>query len=357
VPASVYSAAARRAPVGTNSPLRLLGASFLHPFHSDAVLTEQISFYRRLSILLKGGIPLYQALSSLAERAASGAIRAVLHDCQAAVERGESFSSALARHPDVVSSTQWEMIRAAEQMGRLDNTLGQAADYLEREQELRRLLRRWTLYSKITLAAGLFIIPVFTAFMMGGSIWGAISGPLFSLIQLWLLFCIVYAVVRTAAMHSPAFAEAYERAKWALPGVGGVARRYALVRFGRAFGALHAAGVNMGTALRTAGRASGSFILSGAAEVAARSAEEGQPPSAALRSSHAFPPLAVDMLQTGEESGRTDEMMQKMAEYVEDEASVRSQIVAFVFSQVIYLLVALTLVGRLVGMLGAIFHL
>jgi type IV pilus assembly protein PilC len=359
MPASVYSPAAKQPATAGNagSALGLLVANFLHPFHSDAALTEQISFYRRLGTLLKGGISLYQALSSLAERPASGAIRAVLQDGRSAVERGDRLSDALARHPDVVSTTELEMIRAAEQMGRLDDALSLAADYLEKEQDLRRLLRRWTLYSKITLVAGLFVIPAFIAFMMGGSVWGAISGPLFGLIKLWLLFCVVYALVRTAAMRSPAFAEAYERAKWALPGVGGVAKRYALVRFGRAFGALHGSGVLTGTALRTAGRASGSHILGEAAEEAARSAEEGLPPSTALRRSNAFPPLAIDMLQTGEESGRTDAMMLKMAEYVEDEASVRSQIVAYTVSQVIYLLVALTLVGQFVEMLGAFLHL
>ncbi len=344
----------------TREDVRRFAVDLLYPVLADRRLTEQILFYRQMATLLKAGIPIYQALALLEERTPDGPLKRVLRESQRQIEAGGKLSEVFARHPETFAEFQVAMLRAGEEGGLLDIMLERAADYVEAEQRLRRFINRQTAYTKIVFIIAQFVLPVFWAFMFGGSVWAAFWYPLVSLLQLVVLVCFAFAFSRYVLSRSEEAALGYERFKWALPGIGSVARSFAFCRFGRSLGALFAAGVPVQAALRVSGGASGSRLVASAAEEMAGYVELGVSLDDACRATGFFPARTVDMIATGAESGRVDTMMLKMADYLEEEAEAKAHQVGYFAAQAFYLLVALYVTGMLHlivdSLLGLLFH-
>lgn len=327
--------------------LRRFLMDLFYPVVADRRLAVHILFYRQMATLVKAGIPLLEALRLREERATRGLLKTALRDAVDAVERGGRLSEALARRPELFPPFQIAMIHAGEAGGVLDETLGRLADYLEAEQRLRRFINRQTAYPKILFVIARFVLPAFWALIFGGSVLGAIVGPLVGLAWLLAAVCVGFAVARGMMTRMSEAALAYERVKWSLPGIGPIARDFALCRFGRALGTLYAAGIPLLYALQLSGRASGSRLIARAAEEMGGYVEHGVSLGEACRATAFFPRRAVDMMATGAESGSVDVMMLRMADYLESETEERAHQVGYIVSVGFYLLVALYVTGLL----------
>jgi len=339
-----------------------LAESLLYPIASGVPLKALAVFYRQFATLIQAGIPAYQALESLERQTANPRLRSILRECQQHALAGGPISEVMGRHRSVFGDLQLEMVRAAEHGGMLESMLHRIADYLEQELALRRLISRLTLYPKLVALAALLILggsffgdftPAISKLIIGAMGRGEygvlqyLADTLGVLAVVGIVAFSAVAVCRVTLFRSPEASAAYERLKMAIPGIGGVVRGFALAKFGRAFGALYAAGLPLTASIRVAGRASGSQHLAQAAERAVLAAERGAQISEAFRATGAFPPLVLDMLRTGEQTGNVDTMMGKVSEYLEGEASSRANQYAHVFSVAVYLLVAV-LVGAAV---------
>jgi type II secretory pathway component PulF len=337
-----FASSARHSQIQSLS--RRLADEFLYPVLSGVPLETLTLFFRQFAALVKAGIPLAQALALREGQTTNRRLQAVLRNARARVESGEKLSDAFAENVGVFDALQIAMIRAGEESGTLAEMLLRIADYLEQEMAFRRLVGRLTLYSKIIFVVGLFVIPAMFGFVMGGNPLAIILQPLLSLLAFGLLAFAAVAFCRLSLFRSEAAREGYERLKGRLPGIGAAARKFALAKFGRAFAALYAAGLPLPAALRIAGAASGSRLLASAAERAACNVERGRSLSDAFRAADAFPPVVLQMLHTGETTGDIDAMMGKVAEHLEAEAETKAHQAAYVFSNALYLLVAVYVV-------------
>lgn len=343
--------------------MRRIAENVVLPVVSGVPLKALAVFFRQLATLINAGIPLYQALTTLEHQTKNARLQAILRDGQRHVLEGGRLSEVMERANWVFSPMQIEMVRAAEQGGMLDQMLSRIADYLDQELELRRLISRLTLYPKITLFVALMVlgkscfldmktmfVPAVARLVLGGMgkdqytaidyFWDTLG---FLGIAALCVFAVV-AVCRVTLFQSEAAREGLERVKQAIPGVGTVSRHFALAKFGRAFSALYAGGLPLSTAIAVAGEASGSSILRHATGRAVRASERGASLSQAFRETGAFPPMVLDMLQTGEQTGNLDAMMNKAAEYLEGEAEARAHMYSNIFAVAVALIVAM-LVG------------
>jgi len=139
----------------------------LAPFLTAVPLPDLAAMYRQLATLLHAGVPMLQAVSALGDQTRQARLKRVLLQAGMLVSSGQPFSAAMERHPAVFSTMQVELIRAGEMGGMLETMCNRIADYLERETEIRRKLKRETLYPKIVLFVA-FLTSVVVGFAQAG---------------------------------------------------------------------------------------------------------------------------------------------------------------------------------------------
>jgi type II secretory pathway component PulF len=290
------------------------------PWLSGVGLQDLAINYRQMATLFDAGVPMVQALTTLSEQTRNTNLRKILRECAAAVGSGSPLSSVMFRHPTVFTTLQYEMIRAGETSGQLELMCGRLAGYLEREIEVRRKLKRETLYPKIVGVVALLVILLLAALVGGpalfGMILGAVSFVLAAGFGLWWLARFLYQLPEVAA--------AWDGIKLLIPGLGGVVRRYATARFCRALGTLYSGGVNLTRAVEISARACGNGAITKRLLDNASVLNFGEGLSGMLAKSGLLSPIAVQMARTGEQTGSLDVMMDKVADYLEDEADVKS---------------------------------
>jgi type IV pilus assembly protein PilC len=311
------------------------------PFAVSVPLPELAMFYRQFATLLRSGVPLLQALNALEQQTRHTRLKAILRDCQAAIASGAPLSKVMERYPAVFTSMQTELIRAGETGGMLENMCNRLADYLEREIEIRRKLQRETLYPKIVLSlAG--IVGLIVKWAQAGM--GATGS---ALVMERLKFAAIVAALGVFLWwlarflnQFPAFGAAWDNIKMFIPGVGGVSRRYATARFCRALGALFAGGVSIVRAVEIAGRACGNRAIAQAMLDGVPMLMSGQGIATVLAQSGVLSPIAVQMARTGEQTGSLDDMLNRVADFLESEADMKAHRLATVLGVVAILVAA-----------------
>ncbi len=319
----------------------------VYPVHSGVSVRDLAIFYRQLATAVRAGIPVHRALMSVAENTGKPRLRRVVQAVVNDLMQGKSLVSALRKHPHVFDELQIALIQAGEEGGLLDTMLDRIADYLERDYKLRLKIRAGTFYPKVLLVAGIFI-PKIPILVVGGGLvpylretvgW---AGPI-------LLAVLVIVAVFRIALQVEAIREAYDWLKLTIPGIGGLVRQLAMARFSRAMAALFSAGVPLQRAMNISALATDNYYLTKRLRTAVTAVEHGQSLSSAFRQTGVMPPLVLDMLSTGESTGNVDAMMDKVAEYYEQETDVKSHQAVIALSVGVYLLIALWIASMIIG--------
>ncbi len=319
----------------------------VYPVHSGVSVRDLAIFYRQLATAVRAGIPVHRALMSVAENTGKPRLRRVVQAVVNDLMQGKSLVSALRKHPHVFDELQIALIQAGEEGGLLDTMLDRLADYLERDYKLRLKIRAGTFYPKVLLVAGIFI-PKIPILVVGGGLvpylretvgW---AGPI-------LLAVLVIVAVFRIALQVEAIREAYDWLKLTIPGIGGLVRQLAMARFSRAMAALFSAGVPLQRAMNISALATDNYYLTKRLRTAVTAVEHGQSLSSAFRQTGVMPPLVLDMLSTGESTGNVDAMMDKVAEYYEQETDVKSHQAVIALSVGVYLLIALWIASMIIG--------
>ena len=339
--ATMFATAAASAPTSRPSEDRIGAQSRIDaaPFLVGVPLPDLAAFYEQLSTLQNAGVPVVQALSTLAKQSRNSRLRSILEEAAQSVAAGNPFSLTMARYPNVFNSIQLEMIRAGETSGMLELMCRRLAEYLHREVEIRRRLQRETLYPKMVLSLAACVVVLLTFIKSGAQT--AIGRVEFGIGVLVVGFGLWW--LGRYANQFPAVGAAWDHIKLLIPGPGGVARRYATARFTRALGTLYAGGVLLPKAVEIAARACGNRAIGERLLATVPMLHQGHGISGMLASSGLLSPIAVQMAQTGEQTGNLDGMMNKVADYLESEADVKSHQLA-VFSGVAALLLAAAVV-------------
>jgi type II secretory pathway component PulF len=327
-------------PLSLDQPNRIEAA----PFAVSVPLQELAMFYRQFATLLRSGVPLIQALNALEQQTRHTRLKQILRECQATISNGAPLSQVMANYPAVFTTMQVELIRAGEMGGMLETMCNRLADYLEREIEIRRKLSRESLYPKIVLSlAGIvYLIVKWTRAGMGAT--G--NALVLEKVKFAAIVAVTLAFLWWLARflnQFPAFGAAWDNFKMFIPGVGGVSRRYATARFCRALAALFAGGVNIVRAVEIAGRACGNRAIAQAMLDGVPLLMSGKGIAAVLEQSGVLSPIAVQMARTGESTGSLDEMLNRVADFLESEADMKAHRLATVMG-VLAILVAAVIV-------------
>ena len=307
------------------------------PLFSRVRTGEVVQFAIQLSVMTDAGVPLSPALAGLAQQSENPALVVVLRDLAAGVEAGEDFSTGLARHPKLFDATFLNLVRAGESSGTLALMLERTADRLEREQETRRRVTGAMVYpaAMLTLCVGAcvfllaFIFPKITPLFEGRDI------------ELPLATKLLVAISGSFTGHWPYYAaglgvaavgfallraKGWGRAAWdetllRLPVVGPLARRVSLSRSLRTLAVTVNAGVPMLDALRLCGDVAGNAAFRRGWRRAADQVVAGVPIHAALRGNPLFPASVLQMIASGEETGRLGPVLDKLGGHFEKEVS------------------------------------
>jgi general secretion pathway protein F/type IV pilus assembly protein PilC len=325
------------------------------PMFEEIPLTEIIPFYRQMEALLRSGVPLVMSLTTLGEQTNNGRLKSILSEAARVVSSGYPFSSVMDKHPNTFTLLQRELIRAGETSGMFELMCRRIAEYLEREQEIRRKLRRETLYPKIVLFFCWLVGGLLIFLRSGGGFAGyAIASAVFigGSVFLWWLTRVL--------LQNPSFASTWDSIKMAVPGAGDVSRKYATARFCRALGTLYAGGVLLTRAVEISARVCGNRAIGERMEAGIPLLMQGHGLGEMLARSGALSPVAVQMARTGEQTGSLDSTMQRVADYLEGEADVKSHQLAIGLGVFVLLvagiIVAIIAISFYAGQVGSLMN-
>ncbi len=309
-------------------------------FGTGVTEKDLVVFIRQLSTMIDAGLPLVQALDLLASQTDNKALQKILFDVKEHVERGGTFSEALGRHPALFDDLFVNLVAAGEAGGILDTILQRLAVYIEKRAKLKRQVRGALVYPTAILFVALavlavmlvWVIPAFegmfadfggkdnlpglTRFVIGVS--NAVVENLFFIVL--AIAGVVAAVV--ASYRNPKGKRVWHRMLLTVPILGPVMRKIAVARFTRTLGTLLASGVPILDALQIVSKASGNVIVEEAIVKVGEKIREGRTMAEPLMEAKVFPPMVVQMIGVGEQTGAVDQMLNKIADFYEDEVDV-----------------------------------
>lgn len=321
----------------------IIAKDIVGPVVGKVPLRDLYFYFKQLATMLSAGVGMVQTMNTLSNQSRSPKLRGIIREMAGHVEAGRPMSAGMQRYPEVFSPLMMSMIRTGERLGTLDSSSDMLAAYLEQEMELRRLISRETMYPKIVIVASIIIIAATNSVigMVGGGnkLWSPLTqlttwywlGPL--LIGLFLFIRIGLQNNRIKFNWDVMIA--------CIPGFASVARKFAMAKFGRAFGALYKGGVSIPEAITLGADACGNEYIRSRIYPAVRHLEAGKPITQTFKETGIFNPIVIDMTQTGEMTGSLDQMLLKVAEFYEGEAAVQARRNALIFGVVVFLCVAI----------------
>jgi type IV pilus assembly protein PilC len=295
-------------------------------------------FARQFSTMINAGLSLTKCLSILGQQTESEGLRIVIAQVGKDVEAGQSLSDSMARHPKVFPSIMVNMVRAGETGGVLDEVLGRVADHFERDQKLKGRIKSAMTYPVamgglvliILVAMMIFVVPVFQAMFasMGGQLPFAtqILVNISEGIRSWPgLVTLVGTIAATSTFRWWKATDSgrliWDTIKLRMPVFGPLVRKLALARFTRTFGTLVSAGVPILSALEIVGATSGNEVVARAVKKIRSAIKEGETIAKPLSESPVFPSMLVQMIAVGEETGALDAMLNKVADFYDEEVT------------------------------------
>jgi len=345
--------------------------SFL-PFARSQVKEKDImTFTYQLGVLLDAGFPLDKALSILSDLTEKKALKGLITELISQVRSGKSLSESLSKFPSIFPLFYVNMIKAGETGGFLEDTISRLAVYLENSRALKEEIRSALIYPVILSVVGsaavivllTFVVPKFTRIFsdMGEAL------PLPTLILLaisngiikywWLILLSLFGVIFAIRYYlkSEGGRQKWDELKFALPLFGRLFREAAVSRFARTLGTLLKSGIPILNALHIVKGTLGSEKISEIISVVREGARKGRGISEPLKNSEIFPSLAIHMIAVGEETGRLDEMLFKIAERFEFEVRTTVKRLISLLEPGLILLMGIIVGFIVIAMLMAIF--
>lgn len=313
------------------------GGGFLDRF-SRVKLTDLSLFCRQFSTMIDAGVSLVRCLDVLADQSQSAKLRRIINDMRSEVEAGNTLSKAMAKYPTVFDNLFVGLIRAGEVGGVLEEALQRLSGFLEKDLELRRKVQAAMTYPAIVsvLALGIviflvtFILPKFMDLFNDLGL-KRDQFPTMTLVLMdashfltskwWMALIILAVIIVSVKMfgRTKFGRRTLDRLKLKVPVFGKLNHKVALARFSRTLSTLLASGVPILQALETVAGTVSNEIISDAILDARARVREGDVISEPLRKSKMFPPMVVQMIAIGQESGALDTMLMKIADYYEQE--------------------------------------
>jgi type IV pilus assembly protein PilC len=319
------------------------GKEFALPtFGSGKVATKDIAiFFRQFSVMIDAGLPLVQCLEILASNQENPAFQKALNGVRTTVEGGSTLANAMRAYPKIFDDLTTNMVEAGETGGILDLILQRLAAYVEKAVKLKSAVKSALIYPvavisiAILVVGGLlkFVVPMFINLFLGLGVElplpTRITIGLSKFVQDFWWFFILGAVglivfIKQLNKH-PRGRYYFDKFMLALPVIGNLLRKIAVARFTRTLGTLITSGVPILEALSITARTSGNAVLEEALMRVRRAIEEGRTIVDPLKESGVFPNMVTQMIGVGEATGAMDAMLQKIADFYEDEVDAATK--------------------------------
>jgi type IV pilus assembly protein PilC len=338
----------------------------------NKVKTRDVAtFTRQFSVMLKAGLPLVLCLDTLARQSERPVMRETLKAVKEEVEAGSTLADSLRQHRKIFGDLYVQMVHAGETGGVLDVILERLSDYLEKADSLQRKVKSAMMYPAVvfTVAIGasafmlIAIIPNFAKMFadFGGTLPGPTRVVLAAsqiLVKFWwaMALAIVAGVVGLKRYRATSAGRLKtDRLLLQIPAIGQIIRKSAVARFTRTLGTLISSGAPLLESLQTTADTSGSMVLREAVLATRRSISSGNTIAEPLRACGVFPPMAVQMISVGEETGALDTMLNRVAEFYDDEVDAAVAGLTSIIEPVMIVLMGGVVGGMVIAMYLPIF--
>jgi len=332
---------------------------------------DLVVFTRQFSTMLGAGLPLVQTLATLAEQSPEG-LAEISVDLRRQVEAGQSLSAALERFPKTFGRLYVALVHAGEVSGNLEVILDRLAGYLERADSLRRRVTNALTYPTVILSMVIvlgmgflvFIIPLFQGIY--NNFGAQLPLPTQVVVALstffrdywWTLALVIVAVVFFVKFYGDTAEGRLRLDRWKLgaPVFGKLFIRVAVARFTRTLGTLVRSGVPIMDGLAITAATVGNRVLERAVLETRRAVGEGRTFAEPLAESDVFPPMVVAMVAVGERTGRLEEMLNRIAEFYDDEVEVAVANLSALLEPLLMIILGCVVGGLVVSMYLPIFQ-
>jgi type IV pilus assembly protein PilC len=295
-------------------------------------------FSRQFSTMINAGLPVLQCLSIIAEQQTKVGFKRIINQLKDDIGSGGNLSDGMAKHPKVFNELYVNMVRSGELGGVLDTILDRLSIYMEKAEGLRRKIKSAMMYPVIVLSVAVgvvcfLMIKVIPTFQQVFSSFGKKLPPLTQLLvdtsdfmQHWWwamgigLGATIFAFKTFAA--TPKGEYIMDGVYLKLPVFGDLQRKSAVAKFARTLGTLLKSGVPILEAMETVAKTSGNKRIEEVINGARASIREGQGMTEPLKKGGIFPPMLIQMVSVGEETGKIDDMLMRAANFYEEEVDV-----------------------------------
>jgi len=329
---------------------------------------------RQLATMMMSGVPLVQAFDIIAGGQSNPRMKDMVLDIKASIEGGSTLSEALARHPLQFDELYLNLVKAGETAGVLDTLLDTIATYKENIEELKGKIKKALFYPAAVIAVAVIVtiillvyvvpqfsaifksfgadLPAFTLMIVNASEWMQANGLLF-------LVGVVGAIIGIIQLkkRNKKFAHTLDRLSLKMPVGGDILNNSAIARFARTLATTFAAGVPLVDALDTVAGATGNIVYSEAVMRVKEDVSVGHQLQLAMRQVGLFPHMVIQMTAIGEESGALDTMLNKVAEFYENEVNNSVDALSSLLEPFIMIIIGVLVGGMVVGMYLPIFKL
>ena len=291
---------------------------------------------RQMSTMIDAGVSLVRCLNVLGEQVTNPKLKAILNDIRLEVEGGQMLAKAMEKYPNVFDRLFCGLVRAGEVGGTLEESLQRLSQFLEKDVEMRRKVKSAMTYPVLVLFFALVVVLVLMVFILpkfmdmfkdlgikelpaSTAMLQAISQ---FILQKWYFAILIvggFIVAMKFFARTQLGARFIDMVKLKAPVFGPLNHKVALARFSRTLGTLLSSGVSILSALETVAGTVANGVMSDAILAARASIREGEQIAAPLARSKMFPPMVVQMIGIGQESGSLDPMLSKIADFYEDE--------------------------------------
>lgn len=343
--------------------------------HNKSIKPVDIAlFTRQTATMLKSGVPLLQGFDIVANGVDKAKMKQVIYDLKADVSGGTSFSRALERHPKYFDDLYCNLVHAGESSGSLEDMLERVATYKEKIETLKKKIKKALTYPIAVIVVGLIVsaillIKVVPQFESVFSSFGA-ELPAFTLFVVelseiaqdwWFIALIAIAVggfaFSKAHEKSRGFRHWLDRAMLKIPVIGKILHNSSIARFARTLATTFAAGVPLVDALDSAAGASGNIVYENAIQQIKNGVSTGQSLQNAVNMTGIFPPMATQMIAIGEEAGSLELMLDKVANYYEEEVDNAVDNLSTLIEPLIMAVLGILVGGLVIAMYLPIFQL
>jgi type IV pilus assembly protein PilC len=306
------------------------------PYFSGRIKLKEVAvFSRQFATMINSGLTLLRSLSILADQTSNKELARIVGEVRRDVERGSALSAALAKHPKAFSRLYVAMVRSGETGGSLDMVLLRLATTIEKQVELRRKVKSAMTYPVVVgiivvlilMAMLIFVVPMFKG--MYADLNAKLPLPTMILLAVSNGFKTFFPLVFLGAgfgvwsfkryVSTPAGRRQLDAFKLRAPVFGQLAHKTALARFSRSLAALVRAGVPILDALDIVAETAGNTMLAEAAADTQAAVKAGESLARPLEAHPVFPPMVVQMIAVGEETGALDELLEKIADFYDSE--------------------------------------